>query len=253
MKISTMQLKQIILEEYMKEEGISLSEDKAQELLDFIRGTGPKPDWYDREGGPPPPPDVPVPAAAETMPIPRDDAPESEYQGFQKDSGPEVEDQLTALIQGMDPETVSELFQSVFEKIPGVELSSPGDPDYPGEETLYVPGAEGRPEISLGPLREAVFKKIVEMGGTMYRGMGAAYKRDDDEWYDITAGETAPPHSTDAAEPQELVQRIERAYHDLQGAFEELPDEVSQEMGREIISRLETLMDSTEYPGDYHE
>jgi hypothetical protein len=79
------------------------------------------------------------------MDIPHDDAPESEYSGFQKDSGLGIEDQLAALIQGMPPEEVADLFQAVFEKIPGVELSRPGDEDYPGEETLYSPGAEGRP------------------------------------------------------------------------------------------------------------
>jgi len=76
-------------------------------------------------------------------------------------------------------------------------------------------------------------------------------KVNETDWHNITAGETAPPHST--AEPQELVQRIESAYHDLQDAFEELPDEMAQEMGRDIITRLETLMDTTEYPEDYRE
>ena len=160
MKITQERLRKIIVEEYLKEEGITLDEDKAQELLDFIKGEGPKPDWYDREQtDPPSPPDVPRPDSGETYPmdIPSDDAPESEYQGFQNDSGAPVEDQLAALIQGMDPETVAELFQSVFEKIPGVELSRPGDEDYPDEVpgTEYVPGAMGRQKISLGPLRES--------------------------------------------------------------------------------------------------
>jgi hypothetical protein len=166
MKIAQEQLRKIIVEEYLKEENISLDEDKAQELLDFIKGAGPKPDWYDREkSDPPSPPDIPDPGSNETIPvdIPSDDAPESEYQGFQSDSGPDVEDQLATLIQGMDPETVAELFQSVFEKIPGVELSRPGDEDYPEEVpgTEYVPGAMGRPKISLGPLRESI--KLTEL------------------------------------------------------------------------------------------
>jgi len=160
MKIAQERLRKIIVEEYLKEEGITLDEDKAQELLDFIKGDGPKPDWYDREQtGPPSPPDVPRPASDETYPmdIPSDDATERDYQGFQKDSGPGIEGQLAALIQGMEPEAVAELFQSVFEKIPGVELSRPGDEDYPDEVpgTEYVPGAMGRQKISLGPLRES--------------------------------------------------------------------------------------------------
>jgi len=244
MKITQERLRKIIVEEYLKEEGITLDEDKAQELLDFIKGDGPKPDWYDREEGAPPPPDVPRPDSNETYPmdIPSDDATEREYQGFQKDSGPGIEGQLTALIQGMEPEAVAELFQSVFEKIPGVELSRPGDEDYPDEVpgTEYVPGAQGRPVagFQLENLTELIREILSET-----------------KWHNITAGETAPPHSTGAVEPQdqELIQRIENAYHDLQDAFEELPDDIAQEMGRKIISDLETLMDTTEYPEDYRE
>jgi hypothetical protein len=73
------------------------------------------------------------------------------------------------------------------------------------------------------------------------------------EWFDITAGETAPSHQTGAVESQELIQRIESAYQDLQDAFGELPDEIAHEMGRKIISDLETLMDTTEHPEDYRE
>jgi hypothetical protein len=171
MKLTTPQIKSLLQEKFA-----SLTEDKVQDLLAYIQGEGPKPDWMDEdEDEVPDPPEVP-PApdqsdvtSSETYPmdIPSDDAPESEYQGFQDDSGPDVEDQLSALIQGMDPEAVSELFQSVFEKIPGVELSKPGDEDYPGEETLYSPGAEGRPPITLGPVREieidlGTLRRIVE-------------------------------------------------------------------------------------------
>ena len=119
-------------------------------------------------------------------------------------------------------------------------MSSPGDEDYPDEETLYSPGAEGRPVA--GFQLEELMQLIREV-------------MNENEWYDITAGETAPPHSTGASTPQEieLIQRIQNAYHDLQDAFEELPDEMAQEMGRKIISDLETLMDTTEYPEDYRE
>ena len=72
-------------------------------------------------------------------------------------------------------------------------------------------------------------------------------------WHNITAGETAPPHSTDAVEPLELIQRIESAYHELEEAFQELPDEIATQMGQKIISDLQTLMDITEYPEDYRE
>jgi hypothetical protein len=41
--------------------------------------------------------------------------------------------------------------------------------------------------------------------------------------------------------------------YQLEDAFDELPDEVAQQMGRKIISDLQTLMDTTEYPEDYRE
>jgi len=75
-------------------------------------------------------------------------------------------------------------------------------------------------------------------------------KVNETEW--VPASELEP-RARSTAEPQELVQRIESAYHDLQDAFEELPDEMAQEMGREIVTRLETLMDTTEHPEDYRE
>ena len=78
----------------------------------------------------------------------------------------------------MEPETVAELFQAVFEKIPGVELSRPGDEDYPGEETLYSPGAEGRPVagFQLENLMELI-REVLEEGH--YHDMGG-----EDEMYD---------------------------------------------------------------------
>ena len=117
------------------------------------------------------PMDVDVDRAADTMPFGAEPEPEAEV-------GPEsLEDQISDMIKGMPPEEVQDLFQAVFARIPGVEMG-PADEE---PESLYTPGAEGRPAISLGPLREAVFAKLMEAGGTMYRGMGAAYKRDEDE------------------------------------------------------------------------
>jgi len=186
MNLSRADLYRIVVEEYAAEEGLILTEDKVDDLLAWVKG-GEKPDWAgDQELPVPDPPEVP-PApdqsdvtSSETYPmdIPSDDATEREYRGFQKDSGPGVEGQIAALIQGMEPETVAELFQSVFEKIPGVELSHPGDEDYPGEETLYSPGAEGRPTagFQLENLMELI-REVLEEGH--YHDMGG-----EDEMYD---------------------------------------------------------------------
>jgi len=151
MKISTDRLKQIVFEEYLKEEGIiseHLSEDKADDLLAYIRG-GKKPDWIDDDREIPDPPEVPAtkkrPPADETMPMSRQSEPES------------IEDKIGALISGMNPEEVAALFQNVFEKIPGVETQDEAPP-----ETLYSPGAEGRPQVGF-KLEElkALIRKIL--------------------------------------------------------------------------------------------
>ena len=207
-------------------------------MLDFIKGDGPKPDWYDdkTEKETPPPPEVPNKEPADkTMPIPTGDGPGDNHVS-------RLVNNIFNLVGDMEPEDVQEIFQIVFEKLPGVELSSPGDEDYPEEVpgTEYVPGAQGRPVagFQLENLTELIREVLSETN-----------------WYNITSGERAPPHSTGAVEPQdqELIQRIQNAYHDLQDAFEELPDDIAQEMGRKIISDLETLMDTTEYPEDYRE
>ena len=189
MQITQQQLYKIILEEYVKEEGLeeALSPEKVAELLAWIRGEGPKPEWAnDQVGtsglgkGMQAPMDVDVDRAADTMPFGAEPEPEAEV-------GPEsLEDQISDMIKGMPPEEVQDLFQAVFARIPGVEMG-PADEE---PESLYSPGAEGRPAISLGPLREAVFAKLMEAGGTMYRGMGAAYKRDEEDDTDEDTEET---------------------------------------------------------------
>ena len=185
MKITQSELYKIILEEYAKEEGLdeALSPEKVAELLAWIRGEGPKPEWAnDQVGtsglgkGMQAPMDVDVDRAADTMPF-----------GAEPEVGPEsLEDRISDMIKGMPPEEVQDLFQAVFARIPGVEMG-PADEE---PESLYSPGAEGRPAISLGPLREAVFAKLMEAGGTMYRGMGAAYKRDEEDDTDEDTEET---------------------------------------------------------------
>ena len=190
MRITAPQLKQIIFEEYLKEEGIVLDEDKSQELLDYIKGRGPKPDWYDQDTAAPtpPPPNIPGSDPNETAPIdiPSDDAPESEYSGFQDRSGPSdiSDDDLVAsiskMIKGRDPEQVATLFQAVFAQIPEVEIDGP--------ESLYTPGSEGRPKIrrfgdkELNELKKLI-REVFEEGS--YHDFGKPA-------YDVMKGEGPP-------------------------------------------------------------
>ena len=194
MDVSRDDLYRLIVEEYAAEEGLqleALSQDKYEEFMDWIQKKGPKPTWLDDYGKSkkdiPDAPEVPVAdlhgAETQAFPspgdIPSDDAPESEYSGFQDGSGPsDMSDEdlvasISQLVQGRDPEHVSELFQAVFAQIPGVEIEdAEEDP-----ETLYSPGAEGRPTagFQLENLMELI-REVLEEGH--YHDMG-----DEDEMY----------------------------------------------------------------------
>ncbi len=121
--------------------------------------------------------------------IPSDDAPERDVSGFQDRAGPPLEDQLMDLIQGLPPEEVAALFQAVFEKIPGVEL---GEPEEEDPDTLYTPGAEGRPQIGFKELKQYIRKVLAE---GHYHDMGG-----EDEMYNAL-----DPHGFDKMSDAELV------------------------------------------------
>ena len=150
MQISADRLKKIIIEEYIKEELLDESQ-AAQDLLRQILGD----EEYERRqalkkgstrGAPPPPrPADTAPMekphkASETMPI--DDVPEPEASSEVHPIKATI-DSIYELVSDMDPEDVQEIFQIVFEKLPGVELEPA--PENPG--TLYTPGSEGRPQV----------------------------------------------------------------------------------------------------------
>ena len=145
MNISRSDLYRIIVEEYVKETHLdeALSPEKTAELIAWIKGKGPRPEWATDDlgtsglgKGVQSATDSSVDRSADTMPFPTDDGPEPEPAGS-------IEDQIASLVSGMDPEAVSDLFQSVFAKIPGVEMG----PAEEEPETLYSPGAEGRPQV----------------------------------------------------------------------------------------------------------
>lgn len=160
MNISANKLKKIIIEEYIKEEGLEESQ-AAEDLLRQLIGD----EEYNRRraldnpnsrGGDTKPMDKPN-KAAETMPMATDG------------SGPvnPVVDSIYELVADMDPEDVQEIFQIVFEKLPGVEMMSPGDEDYPEQKppTEYVRGAMGRPKIStfgLDEIKQLIRKVLAE-------------------------------------------------------------------------------------------
>lgn len=167
MNVSQADLYRIIVEEYVREEGID--ESKVDDLIAHIKG-GPRPDWMgDDEREVPPPPDVPKPEERDdSSTYPMEAPPGADM------SDEDIVDSISRMIQGRDPEHVSELFQAVFSKIPGVEL---GDAEEE-PESLYSPGAEGRPVagFKMEELMELI-QEVLKEGH--YHDMGG-----DDEIYD---------------------------------------------------------------------
>jgi len=172
MNISANRLKKIIIEEYIKEELLDESQ-AAEDLLRQLIGD----EEYNRRraldnpdsrGGDTAPMDKPN-KAAKTMAIDMDtkaDDPEAEA-GSGVHPIKAAVDGIYELVSDMDPEDVQEIFQIVFEKLPGVEMSSPGDEDYPEQKppTEYVRGASGRPKIStfgLDEIKQLIKNVLVE-------------------------------------------------------------------------------------------
>ena len=157
MQISADRLKKIIIEEYIKEELLDESQ-AAQDLLRQILGD----EEYERRqalknrgsrGGDTAPMEKPN-KAAETTPFP-EPAADSEVNPVKA-----AVDGIYGLVSDMDPEDVAEIFQIVFEKLPGVEMQDEEPP-----QTLYTPGAEGRPQMGfkleeLQELIRRVFKDV---------------------------------------------------------------------------------------------
>ena len=198
MKISRVDLQRIIVEEYAKEEGIdeALSPERSAEVLAWLKGQGPRPDWLTDDYGSSAqgkavqsPASPNVDRSAETMPFPADsmpqydDEPDEEGAYDTEAESPEsnIEDQIASLVQGMPPEEISDLFQAVFSKIPGVEIGTPEEEE---ADTLYTPGAGGRPQAGFKEeLANKAYARILEMAGLSYGThsmAGIPGKRDDD-------------------------------------------------------------------------
>ena len=157
MKISQRQLRKIIIEEYIKEEGIDESQ-AAEDLLRQILGD----EEYERRqalknrgsrGG-------------DTKPMEKPNKPPETMPASSGETNPvkAAVDGIYELVSDMDPEDVAEIFQIVFEKLPGVEMEKE-----PEMQSLYSPGAEGRPQVGFREeLINKAYARILEMAGIPY-------------------------------------------------------------------------------------
>ena len=102
-------------------------------------------------------------------------------------------DGIYELVSDMDPEDVQEIFQIVFEKLPGVELEPA--PQNPG--TLYTPGSEGRPTVGFREIKQLIRKVLTE---GHYHDMGG-----EDEMYNAF-----DPHGLEDMSDAELIDMMHK-------------------------------------------
>ena len=190
MKISQAKLHNIIVEEYLKEEGYldeALSPDRQAEVIAWIQGKAERPDWLtddyalsgkSRTGQASM--DRDVDRAADTMAfsgdMPQyDDAaiddggaydPEAEAEVSEPHPVKAAVDGIYELVAEMDPEDVAEIFQIVFEKLPGVEMSAAEEPsppsEYGGEEFDLRKKQDRQIGFKLEELKDLIREMLVE-------------------------------------------------------------------------------------------
>jgi hypothetical protein len=218
MNITQERLREIIAEEYLKEEGIlqELTDEQKEEMLAWIRGQGPRPKWATGDLGTSAaakrrqnqavqaPNDSGADRSAETMPFPPRMMPDEEDEPEAAPlTGPNpikaAIDGIYELVADMEPEDVKDIFQIVFQKLPGVELLSPGDEGYPEEKppTEYVRGAMGRPTVGFKEIKQLILKVLTE---GHYHDMG-----DGDEMYNAL-----DPHGFDKMSDAELIDMMRK-------------------------------------------
>lgn len=184
MKITTSQLRKIIIEEYIKEENLTeVDQEEIEKLLRQIQGEkyrGPEerdPVRYKKNFG-------------DTAPMKKPHhEPGTAVADVAAPANPE--DQIAAIVSGMEPNAVAEIFNAVFSKMQPDQEEPP--------ETLYRPGAEGRPQAGfrLEELK-AMIRQVLAEGH--YHDMGG-----EDEMYDVL-----DPHGFGKMSDAELMIAAER-------------------------------------------
>ena len=220
-QITESRLKQIILEEYVKEEGVvgeAMSQEKADEFIAWINKKGPKPEWLERDYGPgsykrgkqTPAYDSNVDRSAETMPLSADDMPqyndvpdeEGAYDveaeapaGFSDTQEMNVREQVIELVQDMPGEEIMDLLTSVLEQL--------------------------APEFVKPPRRKIGFeieeiKDMIKEAFDDYQDFEAAY--------DVMKGEGPPRTKTPPESAPSDYENLMTAYHALEDAVKHHPD-----------------------------
>ena len=199
-KLTKASLQKIIIEEYVKDTFLdeAMSKKKAEQVLAWIRGEAPRPEWLTDDYGlsgkaksGQSPNDSDVDRAAQTMPLPTGEMPqyddEDVYDGGAYDPEAEyapsvlpLEDQVTALVQDLQPEEMLDLFTAVIEKLA---------PEYIEPQRRQI----GFREVKY------IIQEVLNEVGDYHFGFG------DEEKYDAL-----DPHGFGSMSDAELIDMIER-------------------------------------------
>jgi hypothetical protein len=161
MKVTANQLRKIIIEEYIKEEQLTEADPKTiEDLLKQIQGDKYRPPEerdpvrYKKNFGDTAAMEKPFRKQADdTFAMDMDDDTATTPVA---DEPASPEEQIAAIVSGMDAEAVAEIFNAVFSKMQPDEEPAP--------ETLYSPGAEGRPVagFKLEELKQMIREMLAE-------------------------------------------------------------------------------------------
>ena len=181
MKISKTNLQKIIIEEYVKDTFLdeAMSKKKAEQVLAWIRGEAPRPEWLTDDYGlsgkaksGQSPNDSNVDRAAQTMPMAN--------LGDQDPEPANVEDKIVSLVQDMPAEEMLDLFTAVIEKLA---------PEYIEPQRRQI----GFREVKY------IIQEVLNEVGDYHFGFG------DEEKYDAL-----DPHGFGSMSDAELMDMIER-------------------------------------------
>ena len=244
MNLTKSKLKRIILEEYLLEEGIldeEMSDERKKEMIDWIKGRGPRPKWAtddlgtSRKGqGVQSPMDPSVDRAADTMPLSADGMPqyddEDVYDGGAYDPEAEaslsdtpLEDQVTALVQDLQPEEMLNLFTAVIEKLAPQYI----EPEHDDRPVILSPGDPRRKKIK--EMIKKVLKEVLDEGH--YHDMGS-----EEEMYDVL-----DPEGLQTMSDEELLDLADRAGIEVH-RYESSPGEfIDDEARNEILAYLKDV------------
>lgn len=188
MNLSRNNLYRIIIEEYLLEEGINLDENNqaVEDLLKKIQGSKYRtpeernPERYASKDG-----------ETNPMEIPHKQEPSAETHVLEDN----VEEAIFDMMKEMPEEEVTQIFNNVYMRL----YPEPDGSGEQGPETLYSPGAEGRPVAGF---------KLEELMNLIREALNEKYDLDFDEWMDTLLTTLTDKYNSDIDHEDKLPESI---------------------------------------------